>query len=111
MRTWRAIELVIAPFGYGELTFRHGETLALGRTLVCPTIEHAEIMFPFEDRANVRFCAPDMSDIVEVIQSIPRKQATRLARQGFGDWRRWVKDPDGLLWDGITKHVREALEW
>jgi hypothetical protein len=102
---------VIAAPGYGELTFRHGEALAVGATLVCPSLEHVETMFPFENGHNVLFCSPDFSDLPGILDALERDDASLrdVGRLGHATWREWLARMPELLGAGISRHLRETV--
>jgi hypothetical protein len=101
---------VLAPAGFGELTFRHGEALQAGRLLICPDLDHVETMFPFRNHANVMFCRHDLSDLADICRAIAADPgpAKKIADEGNRTWDRWVADSHELLRRGISDHVREA---
>jgi hypothetical protein len=110
-RAMLAHRSVLAPTGYGELTFRHAEAWLSGRVLVCPDVSYAQTMFPFVDRRNVVFSSDDWSDLPGILEGLARdaESARRIGRTGREDWLRWSAEADRLLDAGIAAHVREAL--
>jgi hypothetical protein len=104
-------DLVLAPAGFGELTFRHGEALIFGRTLICQDLSHVETMFPFAHMRNAIFIRPDLADLEALLGAIDRGEiaAERIACEGRRTWRDWSGRRSSLLRDGITKHVEEAV--
>jgi hypothetical protein len=111
---WRSLAkhaLVIAPTGYGELTFRHGEALMVGRTLLCQDLRHVETMFPFRDRKNVVFCRPDLRDVPALLRELTAdpELCETIAVAGRRAWRSWTQSPDVLLWNGVTRHIIDAV--
>jgi hypothetical protein len=103
-KAWRH-QMVFAPTGYGELTFRHGEALRAGRTLISQDLSHVETLFPFAHGQNVVFCNPDLSDLVETIRSLERAHAEVIAAAGRRQWREWVRPLDDVLRSGISRHL------
>lgn len=103
--------MVIAPTGYGELTFRHGEALPAGRTVLCQDLRHVERMFPFRDRTNVMFAAPTFAmwpDRLGELTAEPERCET-IAVAGRRAWRLWTQSPYRLLWNGVTRHSLDAV--
>jgi hypothetical protein len=101
----------VAPTGYGELTFRHGEAWRTGTALVCQDVSHAEMMFPLEDRENVAFCRPDLSDLPSKVRELLADEPLRrrIARQGRATFTAWAARWREHLYNGIEAHVRNAL--
>jgi hypothetical protein len=104
-------DVVLAPTGFGELTFRHGEALMFGRTLICQDLSHVETMFPFAHMKNAIFIRPDLADFETLLGAIDRGEiaADRIASEGRRAWRDWSGRRSSLLRDGITRHVEEAV--
>jgi hypothetical protein len=107
----RLHQVAVAPTGYGELTYRHGEALMTGAALVCQDLSHVEMMFPFADRENVAFCRPDLSDLRSTVEELVRDedQRLRIAREGRRTYKAWAARWREHLYDGIERHIREAL--
>ena len=107
----RLHQAAVAPTGYGELTYRHGEALMTGAALVCQDLSHVEMMFPFSDRENVAFCRPDLSDLRSTVEELLRDedQRRRIAREGRRTHTAWAARWREHLYDGIERHIREAL--
>ena len=101
---------VLAPTGYGEITFRHAEAWLSGRALVCPDVSFADTMFPFADQRNVLFCADDWSDLPEILTALEQDENlwATVARGGRRDWQSWSADYRGLLRRGIVDHLDEV---
>ncbi|WP_249020836.1 glycosyltransferase [Conexibacter sp. S30A1] len=103
-------KVVVAPSGYGELTFRHGEALRAGAALVCPSLDHVDIRFPFEDGGNVIWCKTDVSDlhdrVAELLADDDRR--ARIAAAGRRDILKWERTWRQLLDDSIAAPLREA---
>jgi hypothetical protein len=78
----RLHQVAVAPTGYGELTYRHGEALMIGAALVCQDLSHVEMMFPFADRENVAFCRPDLSDLRSTVEGLVRDEDQRRRSHG-----------------------------
>jgi len=110
-RTMLQHKAVIAPTGYGEITFRHAEAWAQGRALICQDLSHVETMLPFRDRGNVIFCKPDFSDIGELLRGVEEGTIDwqRIGRQGQQDWQGWIAQRDGLFERGLLRHIEEAM--
>ena len=104
-------KVVIAPTGYGELTFRHAEAWEQGRALVCQDLSHVETLFPFRDRDNVLYCKPDFSDLPELLAAVESGAIDyrKVGRQGRRDWNRWIGDLDAVFERGVLKHLDEAV--
>lgn len=104
-------KIVVAPSGFGELTFRHGEALRAGAALVCPSLQHVELRFPFEDGRNVVWCKTDLSDLTERVSDllIDENSRARIAATGRRDILAWERDWRSLLEAAITAPLREAL--
>jgi hypothetical protein len=109
-RTMLNHKVVIAPTGYGELTFRHAEAWEQGRALVCQDLSHVETLFPFRDRENVLYCKPDFSDLPELLTAVELEAVDYegIGRQGRRDWQAWVADLDGLFERGVLGPIRSA---
>jgi hypothetical protein len=107
----RLHQVAVAPTGYGELTYRHGEALMTGAALVCQDLSHVEMMFPFADRENVAFCRPDLSDLRPTVDELVRDEALRrrIAREGRRTYTAWAARWRDHLYDGIERHIREVL--
>ena len=56
---------VLSITGYGEVCYRMAEAWSNRRVLVCQDLSHVRTLFPFENRRNVIYCRPDLSDLVE----------------------------------------------
>ena len=101
----------VAPTGYGELTYRHGEVLQAGAALVCQSLAHVEMQFPFKDDFNVVFCRPDLADLAERVRELlsddeRRLRIARNGRRSLLDWNsRWRE----YFYRGIEWPLREAL--
>jgi hypothetical protein len=103
--------VVVAPTGHGELTYRHAEALAAGSVLVCQNLDHAETMLPLEDRSNVLYCRPDLSDLRTVVAEALRDD--RLREQVGGEGRRvyraWARRWREHLLAGVQAPIHAAL--
>jgi hypothetical protein len=84
--------VAVAPTGYGELTYPHGEALMTGAALVCQDLSHVEMMFPFADRENVAFCRPDLSDLRSAGEELVRDEVgrRRIAQEGRRTYTAWT---------------------
>jgi hypothetical protein len=111
LRDLRLHQVAVAPTGYGELTYRHGEVLMTGAVLVCQDLSHVEMMFPFRDHENVVFCRPDLSDLRSSVEELLRDQGLRrrIAREGRRSYTAWAARWREHLHDGIEAHIRKAL--
>ncbi len=103
-------KMVVAPAGFGELTFRHGEALRAGATLIAPSLEHVETRFPFAERRNVIWCRTDVSDLRDRINELLRDEPLRahVARNGRRDIAAWDRDWRNLFDAAIAAPLREA---
>jgi hypothetical protein len=103
--------IVVAPTGFGELTFRHAEAFVTERALVCQDLRHVETMYPFRDGANVLFCRPDFADLDERLQLLSRDRAllSSVARGGHEAWSQWAGEWRQRLVDGVTRPLHEAV--
>ena len=104
--------VAVAPCGHGELTYRHAEALAAGATLICQDLSHAETMFPFEDRGNVLYCRPDLSDLRTVLAEVLGEDSLRreIGAEGRRVYRAWARDWREHLLAGVQAPIRAALE-
>jgi hypothetical protein len=111
LRDLRLHQVAVAPTGYGELTYRHGEALMTGAALVCQDLRHVETMFPFRDRENVVFCRPDLSDLRSSVEELLRDEdlRRRVGREGRRSYAAWAARWREHLYDGIEAHIRNAL--
>jgi Glycosyl transferases group 1 len=107
----RLHQLSVAPTGYGELTYRHGEALMTGAALVCQDLSHVEMKFPFRDRENVAFCRPDLADLRSVVEELLRDEELRrrIADEGRRSYTAWAARWREELYLGIEAHLREAV--
>jgi hypothetical protein len=103
--------VIVAPAGHGELTFRHGEALRVGRALVCQDLSHVEMMLPLRDREEVAFCRPDLSDLRPTVEQLLRDdgQRERIARNGHHAFAAWARDWRRHLHAGVEQPIRDAL--
>jgi hypothetical protein len=110
-RSMPAHKIVLAPFGFGELTFRHAEAWASGRALVCPNMTYAETMYPFRNGHNVLFCSPDWADLPQIVSDLNGDEQLwrSIGSAGRRDWRAWSAGYEQILRAGIVDHLREAL--
>jgi glycosyltransferase involved in cell wall biosynthesis len=101
----------VAPTGYGELTYRHGEALRAGAALVCQSLAHVELMFPLDDGRNVVFCKPDLSDLAERVRELlaDDERRVRIARTGREDFVNWQDQWRAHLYRTVELPLREAL--
>jgi Glycosyl transferases group 1 len=107
----RLHQAAVAPTGYGELTYRHGEALMTGAALVWQDLSHVEMMFTFADRENVVFCRPDLSDLRSTVEELLRDDdlRRRIVRDGGRSYAAWAARWREHLYNGIKRHVREVL--
>ena len=110
-RTMLSHKLVIAPTGYGELTFRQAEAWEQGRALVCQDLSHVETMFPFQEGRNVLYCRPDFSDLGGLLRAVEADAVDwqRIGVRGRADWRAWIADREAIFERGVVRHIEEAL--
>jgi hypothetical protein len=101
--------VVLAPAGFGEITFRHAEAFIVRRPLICQDLSHVETMYPFADRHNAIFCRPDLTDVAGILREVERGDipADEIAGQGQRCWRDWLAGGQRLLHRGITGHLEE----
>lgn len=104
-------KIVVAPSGYGELTYRHGEALRAGAALVCPSLEHVQLRFPFQDGHNVVYCQTDLADLTERVRELLHDDARRqrIAKAGRADIVAWDRNWRALLDGAIAQPLRDAL--
>ena len=102
----------VAPTGYGELTYRHGETLLAGAVLVCQDLSHVDMMFPLQDGANCLFCRHDLSDLREKVTELLALDSFRVtvAREGRRSFLRWAAQWRDHLRTGIEAHILAARQ-
>ena len=81
--------IALSPWGLGEYSYRDYEAIFAGSVLVKPHSDHIETFAPDLYQAHKYYvpCAPDFSDLDEVVRSImaDRAQAIELARRARGD--------------------------
>jgi Glycosyl transferases group 1 len=103
--------VVVAPAGYGELTFRHAEAWRAGAALVCQDLGHVEMMFQIVDGENAVFCRHDLEDlrgkVDELLADEPRRR--QIADQGARRYTEWVAHWADNLYEGVEAHIRRAL--
>jgi len=99
-------EIIFSPSGFGEVCFRHGEALSLGRTLICQDLSHVDMLFDFKNHQNVLYCKPDFSDLMDCIYS---KELSQIAKNGKKDWDNWTNNWEKLFYEGFTKHFQELM--
>ena len=104
-------KIILAPTGFGELTYRHSEGWKSGRAVLCQDLSHVNIMYPIENRENVLFCKSDMSDITDRIEELRNddKLCASISEEGNRRWKQWIKKPDELLRMAITDHIHKLL--
>ena len=89
--------IVLAPAGYGYLTFRHADAWARGRTALSESV-HRRVQVPEPERwASGDVCLtydPAADDIVEVVERAleDRDRLSEIAASGWDYGRRWT-DP------------------
>lgn len=106
----RRHQVVVAPTGYGEICYRHGEALLGGAALVCQDLGHVEMMLPLIHRQNAAFCRPDLGDLRAVVQELLDDDAERkrIALNGRRDFMRWADNAIQILSNGLESHIHEA---
>jgi hypothetical protein len=107
----RRHQVVVAPTGYGELTYRHAEAWGAGAALVCQDLHHVDMQLPIRDHHNAVFCRPDLRDLTPKVEALLRDDDRRRSvasegRRGFTAWsRRWREH----LYAGLEGPVRQAM--
>jgi hypothetical protein len=95
---------VVSIAGHGEICFRMAEAWGQRRLLVCQDLSHLRTLYPFENRRNVIFCRPDLSDLADILDdvecNVPRY--VPIAEQGYSDWREWSRRVPELLREGFS---------
>ncbi len=81
-------QLVAAPSGYGELSFRIAEAWAMAKAVLVEDLSHVEIQFPIADRRNALYIKPDYSNLEQLIQELRSGaiDALALGQQAHTDW-------------------------
>jgi hypothetical protein len=104
-------KVAVAPTGFGEVTFRHGEVWQAGAALVCPDLSHVEMMFGPVDSRNAVFCRPDLSDLRTVIEGLLDDESARrrIATEGRRMLRDWERNWRVHVRGGIEQPIRDAL--
>jgi hypothetical protein len=102
-------QCALAITGYGEVTHRHAEALALGVPLVSQDLSGIDTGFSFEHGRNVLFCRPDLSNLVSTVQHAQSTEGGSIGDQGAIDWRAWARDPLARLSRSIVGPIRELL--
>ena len=111
MRDLHRHKIIVAPTGYGEITFRHAEAWRVSAALVCQDLGHVEMMFPMRDRDNVVFCRPNLSDLRSVVRELVSDEAarSRIAREGKRSFTTWADRWREHLYSGVEAHIEEVL--
>lgn len=109
-RNMRGHRVILAPTGYGEITYRHAEAWQMKRTLVCQDLSHVDILYPLEDGANVVYCRSDFSDLREKLEGLRENEAltSAIAREGHRRWREWSR-PEMVFEVAVTRYVNALL--
>jgi hypothetical protein len=103
--------LVLAPAGYGHLTYRHADTWARGRALLCDHVQrHVLVPEPERwDRGEIAVlydsAADDIAAVVTAALADPERLDT-IARAGWSFGRRWTT-PEAqaqALADALAEH-------
>lgn len=107
----RRHKIAVAPTGYGEIGYRHGEIMLAGAALVCQDLSHVEMLLPLKDRRNAVFCRPDLSDLPDVVEDLllDDQLRTGVARRGRQDILGWASDWRRQLVHGFEAHIRASL--
>jgi len=109
LRDLRRHRVVVAPCGYGELTFRHGEAWRAGAALVCQDLSHVETLLSIRSPENAVFCRSDLSDIRSVVIALlmQEDERERVAAEGLRKYAAWAADWENQLQLGIGMPLRE----
>lgn len=85
----RRAKLCVAAPGFGEKTWRHMETLALGSCLVMP---ETDVIWPAPLDGCAVTCKRDWSDLPAIIDYLLTHDAEReeIARAGQAYWEKWL---------------------
>jgi hypothetical protein len=107
----RRHKVVVAPAGYGELTYRHAEAWRAGAALVCQDLSHVEMQLPIHDHDNALFCRPDLRDLRPQVERLLRDDElrTNTAREGRRTFMAWSRRWRHHLHSGLEKPVREVV--
>jgi hypothetical protein len=102
--------IIVAPAGYGEVTFRHGEAWRVGAALVCQDLSHVELLLTVRDHENAIFCRPDFSDIRTVVTALlaDEDERERVAGEGLRRYVAWSADWQQLLRVAFETPLREV---
>lgn len=75
----RRTQMVISPFGYGEICHRDFEAILCGATLIKPSMDHLETWPPiFQDQTTYVPVEWDWSDLIERVEDLKESRAKRL---------------------------------
>lgn len=101
----------LAPTGWGELTYRHGEVLRSGAVLVCESLDHVETQFTLRHNHNSIFFRPDLGDLVERIRELmsDEQHRRRIARTGRDEFAVWQAQWQLHLRRGVAEPLQASL--
>ncbi len=104
-------KIILAPTGFGELTYRHAEGWKSNRTVLCQDLSHVNTMYPLKNMQNVCFCKTDFSDIKDKVKELKNDNTLRntLAQNGHTDWVNWISGYEIILDQGVSAHIRKHL--
>ncbi len=104
--------MVLAPSGYGYLTFRHSDAWARGRALLCePVQRHIRVPEPerWADGDIAVLYDPAADDLAQVVAAAldEPERLTGIAAAGWEYGRRWTTPESQLaaLADALASHV------
>jgi hypothetical protein len=102
---------VVAPAGYGELTYRHAEAWRAGAALVCQDLSHVEMQLPIQDGRNALFCRPDLKDLRPQVEKLLQDDELRrtIAGEGGRTFMAWSRRWRHHLYTGLERPVREVV--
>lgn len=106
-RSLQDCKAVVSLVGHREVCFRMAEALASRRVLVCQDLSHVQCSFPFQNRFNVIFCRPDLSDLIDILDDIECHfhRYIPVAEQGYLDWITWSANIVDVI-DGLYAPLR-----
>lgn len=103
--------VVVSPTGYGELCYRHAEAMSAGAALICQDLSHVEMMYRIVNDSNAVFCRPDLGDLRTRVEYLLNAEdhRRRIARTGREYLARWSRNSRKHLYDGIARHIQDAI--
>jgi hypothetical protein len=107
----RRHEVVVAPAGYGELTYRHAEAWRSGAALVCQNLSHVEMQLPIRDHHNAVFCRPDLRDLRSQVEALLQDDEMRssVANEGRRSFTAWSRGWRDHVYAGLEGPVRQTV--